>query len=670
MSLTRRRSPRVAPNDTSHPDPLLKVDHENNVSASKASVIRIICGQIFQNLYDASDTLNEEMLQQLSIEIIKCSQDAIKRKLAKPSADNVNIKSNKKQSLPVESNRSLKNAINERMANVVEKEDYSRAPLRPVREQLSPKKYNGPLSLFNLITKLPDDEGQYDVFLNICDPNLMTNQQQLRRDYIAFKRSDSNVPFMLFCLLFGLFAVVEGLVWSNELKTYRDYPTAALSILFALLAAISFLMVILHRVALLSFRYNIVSLQCYHEYVTKLYDSSYGQWPDNSTIVCAALATGFYLINIVVMDLCDPNMVVNVGKNSHVSCNSFVEPPPESFVFTMTMILLLQIAARGVGRIALVCSWSICFVAINTSIYLSNSGSYLWMNLLQSLLVFVSYELERLPLRQYIKTTRAVEAGELNAKLKVRLAAYETLQAAEALKAKCSLVHYTSYPLTYPAIVIIIIIISPLFLPLHQVRHIGHEIRTPLNVVGVGVDMLLKELEPHAAVLPGNIMEIVVDIKVNIPSCSPLITRLSNNPYLLHYPFVNDFQEASSASLEVINELLMFEKLAAGMTTLECVPTPVLPFLEQTMRQHMMPARAKHILFELVPSAVARNVAIDVDPIKLITVFRNLFSNAIKFTKKQGQVTVRAEVKCQSLEGDEVVEVTVQDTGAGLSGMC
>ena len=182
--------------------------------------------------------------------------------------------------------------------------------------------------------------------------------------------------------------------------------------------------------------------------------------------------------------------------------------------------------------------------------------------------------------------------------------------------------------------------------------------------------MLLKELEPHAAVLPGNIMEIVVDIKVNIPSCSPLITRLSNNPYLLHYPFVNDFQEASSASLEVINELLMFEKLAAGMTTLECVPTPVLPFLEQTMRQHMMPARAKHILFELVPSAVARNVAIDVDPIKLITVFRNLFSNAIKFTKKQGQVTVRAEVKCQSLEGDEVVEVTVQDTGAGLSGMC
>ena len=110
----------------------------------------------------------------------------------------------------------------------------------------------------------------------------------------------------------------------------------------------------------------------------------------------------------------------------------------------------------------------------------------------------------------------------------------------------------------------------------------------------------------------------------------------------------------------------MFEKLAAGMTTLECVPTPVIPFLEQAMKQHLLPARAKEISFEMVPSSVVtKNVTIDVDPLKLATVFRNLFSNAIKFTKKQGHVTVRTEVK--TVEGVEVVEVTVQDTGAGLS---
>ena len=128
------------------------------------------------------------------------------------------------------------------------------------------------------------------------------------------------------------------------------------------------------------------------------------------------------------------------------------------------------------------------------------------------------------------------------------------------------------------------------------------------------------------------------------------------------------FQEASTTSLEVINELLMFEKLAAGMTTLECIPTPVLPFLEIAMKQHMLPARAKEITFELIPaSTITRFMTVDVDPIKLITVFRNLLSNAIKFTKKEGRVTVRVEVKHPALERDEVVEVAVHDSGAGLS---
>ena len=190
----------------------------------------------------------------------------------------------------------------------------------------------------------------------------------------------------------------------------------------------------------------------------------------------------------------------------------------------------------------------------------------------------------------------------------IRELADEINRSSEALKAKCSLV-----------------------------RHIGHEIRTPLNVVGVGVDLLIKDLAPYAATLPDGMLDIVYGI-----------------------------QEASTASLEVINELLMFEKLAAGMTTLECVPTPVLPFLEQAMKQHLLPVRSKEITFELVPSSVVTSfVSINVDPLKLATVFRNLFSNAIKFTKKRGRVTVRVEMK--TIEGINMIEMTVQDSGAGLS---
>ena len=274
-------------------------------------------------------------------------------------------------------------------------------------------------------------------------------------------RSDTNVPHMLLTSLCGIFFVGTGFAWFNDVNIYREYPTAALSIAFAIIGAISYFWVLLNRIIFLSYRYNIVGLQKYHDYVTNLYDSSYGQWPDNMTIVCTALATGFYLINIVLMGWCDPDIVVNV--NQHHGCVTFIEPPPESFVLMMIVVLLLQIAAKGVSRIALVCSWIVCLVSINVSMYLSNSGSFVWINVLQILILCASYELERQPLRQFIKTLKTIEEGEMAAKLKVRLAAYETLQASDALKAKCSLVHTELLLILPPSIpLIFIIIVSPL----------------------------------------------------------------------------------------------------------------------------------------------------------------------------------------------------------------
>ena len=103
------------------------------------------------------------------------------------------------------------------------------------------------------------------------------------------------------------------------------------------------------------------------------------------------------------------------------------------------------------------------------------------------------------------------------------------------------------------------------------------------------------------------------------------------------------------------------------MTTLECVPTPIVPFLEQAMKQHLLPARAKEIIFELVPSEETHNVTVNVDPCKLTTVFKNIFSNAIKFSKNEGRVTVSVVVKRSPLEATEMLEVSVKDSGAGLT---
>jgi hypothetical protein len=88
---------------------------------------------------------------------------------------------------------------------------------------------------------------------------------------------------------------------------------------------------------------------------------------------------------------------------------------------------------------------------------------------------------------------------------------------------------------------------------------------------------------------------------------------------------VEGMKEASGAALEVVNELLMFEKLAAGMTTIETVPTRIVRFVENAMKQHQIPARAKEINFKLTVDTRDKDIGANIDPIKLTVVFRNLF---------------------------------------------
>ena len=244
---------------------------------------------------------------------------------------------------------------------------------------------------------------------------------------------------MLF-FVFGAYFMGTGYVWSNDVHTYQQYPTAILSVLFGILASFCLLWITLNRVVFLSFQYNIVHLQQFHEFVVNLYDSSYGQWLDNGTILFASLSTGFYLVNIALMDLCNLQMVDSTGLNHHVACVPYGDPSPESFVLTMISIIVLQLVARGVSRMTLVCSWIFCIAAVNASLYLSHSDNYVWMNLLLLFCLCISYEFERQPLRQYIKTRKAIVEGEVAAELRQQLATYETLQASQALESKRSMV--------------------------------------------------------------------------------------------------------------------------------------------------------------------------------------------------------------------------------------
>jgi signal transduction histidine kinase len=122
------------------------------------------------------------------------------------------------------------------------------------------------------------------------------------------------------------------------------------------------------------------------------------------------------------------------------------------------------------------------------------------------------------------------------------------------------------------------------------------EIRNPLNIIGVGTDMLSKELKRLGPIIPSVVLEVV-----------------------------EGMQGASGTALEVVNELMMFEKLAAGMTTIETAPTRIVRFLKDAMKQHLIPARAKEIDFTMTVEPRDNEMGVDIDPVKMTVVFRNIF---------------------------------------------
>ena len=424
-SIRHLLTPFVAKNE------IVKEEEKSISIATKSWVIRVACGQIVRALDDVQATLSHPLLQELCAELVVRSSLVIQNKVVAS-----NKSSNEEENNDVHPSPSKKIALsllpndgaalpvdNHRMAEMVENKNMRHS------RRLSALKARGEDPFVS-----DNDGAQSYHALN----NYLSDNQ--RQDYLAFKRADANVPFILFFYLSALFFVIAGFFWSSNTVLYQEHPTAAISIIFSFLAAISLLWTGLNHVVSLSVKYKRDYFQWYYRYVVKLYKSSYGQWPDNCACLFAALASGFYLVNIVIMDLCHTTTNIN---NDIVCLPTSV--PPEAIIMTMLIVIMVQIATRGVSHLALVCSWIICVVAINFSIYLSENSNYVWINLLLILIMGMSYEWERQPLRQFNKMAGAMEAVKVAAELQLQYSNYKILLASEALESKRSLVNELSY---------------------------------------------------------------------------------------------------------------------------------------------------------------------------------------------------------------------------------
>jgi signal transduction histidine kinase/CheY-like chemotaxis protein len=161
------------------------------------------------------------------------------------------------------------------------------------------------------------------------------------------------------------------------------------------------------------------------------------------------------------------------------------------------------------------------------------------------------------------------------------------------------------------------------------IAHVSHEIRTPLNGI-IGFTNLLREESLTADQLKK----------------------------------VEAIQSASYNLMEIINEVLEYSKLTAGIENFDSVDFNLHVLLKDIMFlcQTLIVDKSVTLNIDIAPSVPKILIG---DPSKLSQIFLNLLGNAIKFIEK-GQISLSVAVTEQK-NGTHMLQFSVKDTGIGMS---
>ena len=163
-------------------------------------------------------------------------------------------------------------------------------------------------------------------------------------------------------------------------------------------------------------------------------------------------------------------------------------------------------------------------------------------------------------------------------------------------------------------------------------RFIGHEMRTPLNSVFMGMQLSIDQ----------------------IPEDTKEPVEVERRETLV------ETQSACGAALDILNELLLFDKLETGALVLHKQSVPVSELVEDSVKIFTAQAREKNVELSItnndetmlmptvkgkceVPLALCDTDEVSVDKNKVVQVIRNVVSNAIKFTPASGKIQVNVK---------------------------
>lgn len=118
------------------------------------------------------------------------------------------------------------------------------------------------------------------------------------------------------------------------------------------------------------------------------------------------------------------------------------------------------------------------------------------------------------------------------------------------------------------------------------VRYVSHEIRTPLNTACLGMQLLDKEVQKLFAKRKNS--KTLHDSKEEKKMKGALVE------------LVADTHQACNVAVEILNDLLTYEKIDGGLMVLDANEILVWPFLNEVLKMFVVQVRYKKFSFHYI----------------------------------------------------------------------
>lgn len=200
-----------------------------------------------------------------------------------------------------------------------------------------------------------------------------------------------------------------------------------------------------------------------------------------------------------------------------------------------------------------------------------------------------------------------------------------------------------------------------------------------LALIGVLVWLILMVYYNKESHRKNKELELINQAKTEFLSCmsheirTPLTTIIGINRELYSKPqdanFVKECSQKISTSsdhlLELINDMLDISKINEGKFTITMRPFNFNEMIKTIQTVYQIVAEQRQVHFEIFidPNLYPYMIG---DELRLKQIMINLISNAIKYNKANGNVTIQAESLYQTKDR-QTIRISVSDTGIGIA---